>query len=56
MGQGETYLHIVFGPWWRTLSHEERERYLEANDAPDDWRLRLVQIPFDPRRRVNDAG
>jgi hypothetical protein len=43
MGSGEAYLRHAFYPWWRSLTADEKRRYLDTRDCPPDWRELLEQ-------------
>jgi hypothetical protein len=38
MGPGEKYVLDRFAPWWRQLAEADREQYLLAYPAPEEWR------------------
>jgi hypothetical protein len=50
MGEGEGYLDFTFYPWWQSLTESQRLEYLDATEAPDDWRERLTG--WEEKRRL----
>ncbi|MDA9008977.1 hypothetical protein N9K16_03345 [Alphaproteobacteria bacterium] len=37
MGPGESYLHDVFFEFWKNLSEEQQNKYLEKFDLGSEW-------------------
>lgn len=54
-GTGEYWMHEFWNPFWRKLSSDEKRKYLEKWQVPEDWYEQLVigERDYQPSGQLN---